>query len=123
MISNIFGKTKPINFIIIFAFLLVLYGLTHFVLFDKTYTSEELAVQFFLLAVLLSSIFILDFIIKRNKLTAANSFAILYFSLLVAIFPETLVDYKAIVCSFFLLLATRRLISLRSLKEVKLKIF
>lgn len=123
MISNIFGKTKPINFIIIFAFLFVLYGLTHFFLFDKVYAPEELAVQLFLIVVLLSSIFILDFIIKRNKLTAPNSFAILYYALLITVFPETLTDYKAIICSFFLLLATRRLISLRSLKEIKLKIF
>ena len=123
MISNIFGKTKPINFIIVFAFLFVLYGLTHFFLFDKIYATEDLVVQLILVAILLSSIFILDFIIKRNKLTAPNSFAILFYALLITLFPETLTDYNIIVCSFFLLLATRRLISLRSLKDIKLKIF
>lgn len=123
MISNIFGKTKPINFIIVFAFLFVIYGLSHFFLFDKAYSSQELVIQLLLIAVLLFSIFIIDFIIKRNKLTAPNSFAILFYALLITVFPETITDYNAIVCSFFLLLATRRLISLRSLKEIKLKVF
>lgn len=123
MISSIFGKTKPINFIIIFAFLFVLYGAAHFYLFDKSYPVEELVVQIAVLAVLLGSIWIADFIIKRNKVTAPNSFGILFYGLLIMIFPETLVDSDAIFCSFFLLLATRRLISIRSLKSIKLKIF
>jgi len=123
MISNIFGKTKPINFIIVFAFLFVLYGLVHFFLFDIVYAAEELMIQLLLIVVLLFSIFVVDFIIKRNKLTAPNSFAILYYALLITIFPETITDHNAIICSFFLLLATRRLISLRSLKEIKLKVF
>lgn len=123
MISNIFGKTKPINFIIVFVFLFVLYGAVHFFLLDKSYSTEELAVQLLLIAVLLFSIFVADFIIKRNKVTAPNSFAILFYALLIAVFPETLADANAIVCSLFLLLATRRLISMRSLKDIKLKVF
>jgi hypothetical protein len=123
MILNIFGKTKPINFIIVFAFLIILYGIVHFFLFDKIYATQELVVQVSLVAVLLCSILVVDFIIKRNKLTGPNSFAILYYALLITVFSETITDYNAIVCSFFLLLASRRLISLRSLKEIKLKIF
>ncbi len=123
MISNIFGKTKPINFIIVFAFLFILYGIVHFFLLDKVYSTEEIVLQLVLIAVLLFSIFVSDFIIKRNKVTAPNSFAILFYALLIAVFPETLTDPSAIVCSLFLLLATRRLISMRSLKDMKLKVF
>ncbi|WP_354668217.1 hypothetical protein [Zobellia uliginosa] len=60
---------------------------------------------------------------KRNKVTGVNSFAILFYGLLMVVFPETLLDSNAIFCSFFLLLATRRLISIRSLKNIKFKIF
>ena len=56
-------------------------------------------------------------------MTNPNSFAILFYGLLMVVFPETLVDDKAILCSFFLVLSTRRLISLRSLKGIKPKIF
>tara|TARA_R110001606_G_scaffold155130_2_gene296984 strand:- start:178 stop:981 length:804 start_codon:yes stop_codon:yes gene_type:complete len=75
------------------------------------------------LAILLFSVFIVDFVVKRNKLTGSNSFAILYFTLLFVVFPETLGDNKAIFTSFFLLLAMRRLLSIKSLKNIKLKIF
>jgi len=72
---------------------------------------------------LLFSVFVVDFIVKRNKLTGANSFAILFFTLLMIVFPEALGDNNGILCSFFLLLATRRLLSIKSLKEIKSKIF
>ena len=123
MISSIFGKTKPINFIIVFTFLFVLYWLVHFFFYDNVYSPEELVLQLLILGALLFSLFVADFIIKRNKITAPNSFAILYYALLIALFTETLTDSDAIFCSFFLLLATRRLISIRSLKQIKLKAF
>ncbi|MCJ7467533.1 MAG: hypothetical protein MUO53_12670 [Maribacter sp.] len=85
--------------------------------------AEDLAINILVLSVLLLSVFVVDFIIKRNKMTASNSFAILFYALLIVVFPETLADNNAILCSFFLLLATRRLISIRTLRNIKLKIF
>ncbi|MFK7812739.1 MAG: hypothetical protein AB8B59_09610 [Maribacter sp.] len=123
MISSIFGKTKPINFIIVISFLFVAYCLAHFFLFDKSYDTYELILQLIYFSVLTFSIFLIDFIAKRNKITAPNSFAILFYTLLILVFPETLTDSDAIFCSLFLLLATRRLVSIRTLKEIKLKIF
>ena len=72
---------------------------------------------------LLFSVFVVDFIVKRNKLTEANSFAILFYVILIIAFPKTLLDNDAIFCSMFLLFASRRLISIRSLKNIKLKVF
>jgi len=123
MISGIFGKTKPINFIILQGFLFVFYWFVHFVLNDNYYEPEKLAIKFVVLGILLFSVFAVDFIVKRNQITATNSFAILYFTLLIIIFPEVLLDDNSVLCNFFLLLALRRLISLKSLKNIKLKVF
>ncbi|MGB5782821.1 MAG: hypothetical protein WBM42_13180 [Eudoraea sp.] len=123
MISGIFGKTKPINFIIILGFLFVFYWFVHFVLYQNHYEPEQFVIKFVVLGILLFSVFIVDFIVKRNQITATNSYAILYFTLLIIIFPEVLLDDNAVFCSFFLLLAIRRLISLKSLKNIKLKVF
>ncbi|UCD61147.1 MAG: hypothetical protein JSV59_00795 [Flavobacteriaceae bacterium] len=123
MISGIFGKTKPINFIILQGFLFVFYWFVNFVLNDNYYELEKLVVKFVVLGILLFSVFAVDFIVKRNQITATNSFAILYFTLLIIIFPEVLLDDNSVFCNFFLLLALRRLISLKSLKNIKLKIF
>jgi len=123
MISSIFGKTKPINFIIVLTFLFLFYWLVHFFLYQRVYEPNELLWQVFILTSLLFTFFVVDFIVKRNKMTGMNSYPILFFALLTVVFPETLTDSKAILCNFFLLLAIRRIISMRSLKSMKLKIF
>jgi len=123
MISSIFGKTKPFNFIIIGAFLFLFYWTTIFLLFSKPYSSENLLSQSMVLVLLCSMVFVINFIVKRNKITETNSYAILFFSLLMVLFPEVLLDNNSIPCTFFLLLATRKLLSIKSLKNIKLKIF
>ncbi|WP_394747983.1 hypothetical protein [Spongiimicrobium salis] len=123
MISSIFGKTKPINFIIVLSFLFLFYWGVHFFVGERTYEIPQLLLQAIVLNALLFSIFITNFIIKKNKLTGVNSFAVLFYAMLIVVFPEVLMDDNAIWCSFFLLLATRRLLSIRSLKSIKSKTF
>ena len=123
MISSIFEKTKPINFIIVLVFLFLFYWSVQFYLLDYTFSDIEIAPSVMVVSILLFSVFVVDFIVKRNKLTCSNSFAILFFTLLFVVFPETLGDSNAVFTSFFLLLSMRRLLSIKSLKNIKLKIF
>ena len=122
MISSIFGKTKPINYIIVLAFLFIFYWTVHFLLYQLSYPIEELLLQTVVLGILLFSVFVVNFIVKRNQITGTNSFTILFYALLIVVFHTVVLDNNAILCSFFLLLAQRRLISLKSLKDIKLKI-
>jgi len=123
MISSIFEKTKPFNFIILLAFLFLFYWSVQFYLLNFTINDIEIIPSIGILTILLFSVFVVDFVVKRNKLTGTNSFAILFYVLLFVVFPETLGDSNAIFTSFFLLLAMRRLLSIKSLKNIKLKIF
>ncbi|ASO04875.1 membrane protein [Arenibacter algicola] len=123
MISSIFGRTKPINYIILLVFLFFFYWFVHFFMFQKSYSPEQLMGQTVILGFLSFSIFVVNFIVLRNKITGGNSLAILFYTLLIVLFPEVLIDSNAILCSFFLLLSIRRILSFRSLKNIKLKIF
>jgi hypothetical protein len=123
MISSIFGKTKPINYIIVLTFLFFFYWLVQIFLYDRAFDTGQFLLQTLILGVLMFSFFVVNFIVKRNKMTGINSFTLLFYVLLMVLFPETLADNYAVGCSFFLLLALRRLISIRSLKDIKLKIF
>lgn len=123
MISSIFGKTKPVNFVILFSFIFLLYPITLLFILNRDLTTLQPIKELIVLAVLIFSVFIIDFIVKRNKLTKNNSYAILFFTLLLMLFPNTLGDSNAIFCNFFLLLAMRRILSIKSLKNIKLKIF
>ena len=123
MISSIFGKTKPINYIIVLTFLFLLYWLVQLYTPLNALDTGGILVKIAALVALVLSVFLVNFIIQRNKITGPNSFAILFFGLFFMVFPETLLDFRAIFCTFFLLLATRRMLSIRSLKDIKLKVF
>src|SRR5690606_3096972 len=123
MISSFFGKTKPINYIILLVFLFGFYWIVHLYLFHKRYWSDQLLGQAVVIGCLMFTIYLVDFIVKRNKLLMTTSFASMYYTLLIVVFPEVLIDSNGIFCSFFLLLSIRRILSLRSLKDIKLKLF
>ncbi len=123
MISSIFGKTKPVNFVILLSFIFFLYPVANVFVLGRDMEDLNIFKEIVVLTVLLFSVFLMDFIVKRNKLTKNNSYVILFFTLFLMTFPNALGDSKAILCSFFLLLAVRRILSIKSLKDIKLKIF
>lgn len=123
MISSIFGKTKPINLIILLGFLFFFYWTVQLYLLQIDFSINLIAVEILVFIVLLFSVFVVDFIVNKNKLTGANSYAIFFYTLLFVLFPETVSDGNAVLCSLFLLLATRRLLSIKSLKDIKSKVF
>ena len=123
MISSVFGKTKPVNYIILLAFLFVLYWYVQLVLFRIEFDTASLVVQGLITGLLLFTVFLVNFIVRRNQINESNSYAILFYVLLFVVFPEVVTDNNAILCSFFVLLAARRLISIRTLKSVPQKVF
>jgi len=123
MISSVFGKTKPVNFIILLAFLFMLYWYVQLVLFQFDFDTSSLVIQGLITGLLLFTVFLVNFIVRRNLINESNSYAILFYVLLFVVFPEVVTDNNAILCSFFVLLAARRLISIRTLKNVPQKVF
>lgn len=75
------------------------------------------------LAILISSLFITNFVTKRNGLSKDSTYPFLFFFLFLILFPTVLLDSKIVISNFFLLLAMRRLVSLQSLITPKEKIF
>ena len=123
MISSIFSKTKPVNYLLLLGFLFFFYWAVHYFRYQRIYSLDEYLYWGFLLGMLLFSIFLVNFIVKRNQITGSNSYAMFYYVLLIVAFPEVMTDENAIPCSLFLLLAARRILSMRSLKNLKTKIF
>jgi hypothetical protein len=76
-----------------------------------------------MLVVLLASFFIVNFIAKKNGLTKNSSYPILFFLLLLGLFPSIFRTPNLIYANFFLLLAYRRLASLQNLSAIKQKLF
>ncbi|MEX0275021.1 MAG: hypothetical protein AB3N16_11655 [Flavobacteriaceae bacterium] len=123
MISSFFDKTKPITFVVVLVFLAIFFVLSQIFLTTSDFTPAFLVKKTVVFAILALSVFLVDFISKRNRLTGANAFPMAFFVLLLVMFPRDLTDDNVIICNFFLLLAIRRVISIRSLRNVRLKIF
>ncbi len=122
MISGIFGKTKPINYLILLALLALLYVFVSLFPGFGLVDSTQIGKQIFALLILLFSVLVIDFVVNRNQITSTNSYVALFFVLLAFLFPTSIANSNAVGCNFFLVLACRRLISLRSLRNMKLKI-
>jgi hypothetical protein len=123
MIANFFNKTKPINFLVlsVLVFSIFLTALiknntepVNFYFFAKNGL-------FLLLAVL--TVFVLNFIIRKNSLTEDNSLAILFYIMMCSFFPKSFLNEGVFIANFILLLAFRRMYSLRSSLQNKEKIF
>jgi hypothetical protein len=121
MITSIFSKSKPINFIIVSVFVVILFIISNYnLLFNDL---NETLTMLLKLIVVVFSVFLLDFIISKNNLTKKNSYGIMTFGLLFAMFPEALKDLDLLFANLFILFALRRLISLHSNLCIKKKLF
>nr|WP_321415312.1 DUF6427 family protein [uncultured Allomuricauda sp.] len=123
MISSFFGKTKPINNIVLASFLFLFYFTNVFFQLGDERIQQVIPLELMLFTVLLVSVFITNQIVRTEKATESNSYAMLFFVLLIVSFSDELVLQNVMFANFFLLLAFWRILSIKSTKSVKHKIF
>jgi hypothetical protein len=66
---------------------------------------------------------ITNFVVKKNGLSKDSAYTVLFYFLILLFFPGILNNSMLLLSNFFILLATRRIISLHSLKDSKEKLF
>ncbi|MDF1517224.1 MAG: hypothetical protein P1P79_04710, partial [Lutibacter sp.] len=123
MIANFFNKTKPVTIFILAALLFLYYFTATFLLYSAELSFQFLLKRislFFFIALLL---LIVNFVVKKNKLTKDNSYALLLIVFLLGTFPEAMFSYKIVLANIALLLGFRKIYSLRSGVDTKLKLF
>ncbi len=123
MISSVFGKTKPINHVLVLSFVSLVFFLGRWRWQEAPITASTLPPLLLALTCLLLAVLLLNFVVQRNQLTAAHGYAYFVFGVLCAGFPGVLRDNDGIYAFFFILLALRRLLSLQSLKRIHSKLF
>ncbi|MDO6759764.1 DUF6427 family protein [Tamlana sp. 2_MG-2023] len=123
MLTSFFNKSRPINFIIVFFITLLAFAIPRLNVQFDTLEVIDIVKQVAMLLTIYASILLINFIANKNSLTETNHFEILLFSLFLLFLPQTTNYGKVIFSNFFVLLGLRRIISLRSQKEVKKKLF
>lgn len=123
MIANFFSKTKPVTVFSVVVLLFIYYFTATFLLHSGQLSISFLIkrISFFLLLVLF--LLIVNFIVKKNKLTKDNSYALLLIIFLLGTFPEAMFSYSIVLANIALLLGFRKIYSLRSGVDTKLKLF
>ncbi len=122
MLTSFFGKSKPINFILVSMYV-VMGCVFYFInVMDKTEGFPFFQKQTLLLLGCLFSVFLLNFIVKKNSLTQNNTYSIFFFACFMLLIPILFNNTEVIISSVFLLLAYRRILSLTSEKNLEKKI-
>lgn len=123
MLANFFGKSKPVNFIIIIVLFFTYYILDFIVV--KSLEINLGGVFNFLLTfpLFLGLFFLFNFIISKNKLTRDNSYAFLLFVIGLGFLESIILEYSTVIVYLLLFLFFRRVYSLRTLKFVYQKLF
>ncbi|MCH9661780.1 MAG: hypothetical protein K0U54_12820 [Bacteroidetes bacterium] len=122
MLTSFFGKSSPLNFLILSLYVLVLAFGYFFKNFDGTIEMLSLGEVVLAIILVIGSLFLTHFTIKKNGLTLGNSFGIVLLSALLLLFPAWIFRWEIVVANGFMLLALRRIFSLKSPKNTERKI-
>lgn len=123
MITSIFNKSKPINFIIVLFITVLAFITARENLVIETVTTAFVVKQMAVFFICIATILIFNFIISKNNLTKSNTYEILLFSLFLLAMVQTTSHTNILLSNLFVLLGLRRIISLRSQKSIKSKLF
>ena len=124
MLANFFGKSNPVNFIVIFSIFLGFFFIhssisTPSAIFNFSFVLDLLLMLTFFLVFF----FFFNFILSKNKLTLYNSYGFLIFVLLFGFFPGSMSSRHELLLNILVLVYLRRVYSLRSGKDLYKKIF
>ncbi len=123
MITRFFSTSKPIHFVIVILFTFLVFMFTRINNLEGSVSLISILEQLGYYIVVLISLFVLDFLVNKNNLTKKNNFKLLLFGLFLIILPITFQINNILISNLFVLLALRRIISLRTNLSVKKKLF
>jgi len=123
MLANFFGKSKPVNFIIISVLFLGYFILNLFQQEIEVYNATFLLKRGACLLLFLGIFFLYNFIITKNRLTNDDSYAFLLFVLVLGSSSTFFIGFRMLIVNVFLLLFFRKVYSLRTYKSVLEKLF
>ena len=124
MLANFFGKSNPVNFIVIFSIFLVIFLTNSISSISLATLNFSFVLEYILMLIFfLVFFFFFNFILSKNKLTLYNSSGFLIFVLLFGFFPDTMSSRYELFLNILVLIYLRRVYSLRSGKDFYKKIF
>ena len=122
MITSFFRTSKPIHYIIFIIVLILVFLYQRIFVGDFGVKFLNSLEEMGYLLIVLTSFFLLIFIVTKNNLTHNNSYAELYFCLFVGLIPSSLEINSILISNLFILLSLRRIVSLKTKTNIKKKL-
>lgn len=123
MIANFFNKTKPVVYFVLTLLLMLYYILANLIFNFESFSFLWLTEKVGVLLLIVAFISISIFIFKKNGLAQRNSYSTLLLVVLLGAFYESMFTSNIIVANILLLLGFRKVYSLKTITEIKLKLF
>ena len=118
MIATFFTKSNPIHYVFAFIYLFGLF-LTHL-----NYNVFSFLIGAFSLFLLLTSVLLANFIISKNDLNKKNNYSLVAICFFIGLFMEQIFVFDDIlIANVFLLLAIRKIYSIRNPININKKVF
>jgi hypothetical protein len=123
MLSNLFSKSRPIGYVVIGIMLLLTYILH--LMSDTTWLQSPAVIieKSILFVLVVFSVLLVQFITVKNQLAVNNLYSLFIYACFLTLFPTFYDDTQLIISNLLILLALRKIISLQTLNEPKIKIF
>lgn len=124
MLANFFGKSKPINYVVITGLFFIYFSICLFYDYniDPYFTNITLNyVSFFLLITWI--FFFFNFILAKNNLTYDNSYGFLFYVVCLGFLPLSFLNLENLLLGLIILFFFRRVYSLQSPKTIFKKTF
>ena len=96
MITRIFSKSKPINFLIVFVITALAFLCVKLKYLQMPISSLFVMQQVLVFMVVYFSILLLNFIVTKNELTLKSNIEVILFSLFLLLIPESLISSRVI---------------------------
>lgn len=123
MITSLFRKSTPLNYSLVVLGMLLFFGGYYIYSTNPSFHNTSYGLILLSLVLLYAALFISNFIAKKNSLSKDSAYTVLFYVFLMAVFPSIFSQPKLLCAQFFILLSTRRLVSLHTMKASKEKLF
>ena len=123
MITRFFSTSKPIQLVLVTSIILVLFILMRHIISSPDLIPGWWIKEGLMFLVVFMALAVFSFFASKNALTLKNGYKLLFYTLFIAVMPESLLSDNILLANLFIILALRRLFSLKSNRRIKKKLF
>ncbi len=123
MLTKFFSTTKPTTRIVVLVYMSLGFFYSNTLFVENTFTWLYMLKVIGMWLLYILAILTFNFITQKNDLTKRSTYSIFLFAALSLVFPAALQNIKILLAGFLILIALRRILSLRSGLRMEHKIF